>query len=424
MNAEAVPPPSPARRRWRRLLRWRRWRFWRFQFSLATLISLVIFVNLGFGIHLTWKSFYRPGPVNVWSLPESLSRCIVAAPSPDGRRIILCGGFRENTLTLWLWEPGTGKDPVKLTSYPHKPASKTGSTALSSVLFALRVSVCISDDGRLAFLRRHREAGELWDLDKRRKLRIINLPDEPNRFFPIFRISADGVCVLIKYHGAAPDGTSVVDWVIVNTETGEETARIKMSGKCYYFALSPDWKQMLTGEEDGSVRLWDVESGSESRLLGKHKYGVNSVAISSDGRRAFSRDYKTFRLWDLRSGVETGRLAEPAMHSIRFTPDGRRAITWNYSWPKFGLHLWDIERRRIVRRFRGPGGRGDGFRVVGLPDGEHALGIITRDRMDARACLWDLYPNPWPFRAAVALTAAFAAFLIAMKIRARRRRAA
>ena len=55
---------------------------------------------------------------------------------------------------------------------------------------------------------------------------------------------------------------------------------------------------------DGTVRLWDVETGRCLRVLEGHTDYVWSVAWSVDGRRALSgSNDNTVRLWD----VETGR---------------------------------------------------------------------------------------------------------------------
>jgi len=59
-----------------------------------------------------------------------------------------------------------------------------------------------------------------------------------------------------------------------------------------------------SGSDDGTVRLWDVETGRTLRVLEGHTATVTSVAWSADQRLALSgSDDDTVRLWD----VETGR---------------------------------------------------------------------------------------------------------------------
>ena len=55
--------------------------------------------------------------------------------------------------------------------------------------------------------------------------------------------------------------------------------------------------------DDGTLKLWDLESGQLLRTIEGHTERVNAVAVLPDGRRALSgsRD-RTLKLWDLESG--------------------------------------------------------------------------------------------------------------------------
>jgi WD40 repeat protein len=54
---------------------------------------------------------------------------------------------------------------------------------------------------------------------------------------------------------------------------------------------------------DGTLRLWDLESGQTIRTLEGHTSDVSAVAVTPDGRRAVSSSYGgKLRLWDLESG--------------------------------------------------------------------------------------------------------------------------
>ena len=52
--------------------------------------------------------------------------------------------------------------------------------------------------------------------------------------------------------------------------------------------MLPDGRGALSGSEDGTVLLWDLETGAELRRFEGHQSSVSSVAVLPDGRRALS----------------------------------------------------------------------------------------------------------------------------------------
>src|SRR5437870_3438985 len=68
-------------------------------------------------------------------------------------------------------------------------------------------------------------------------------------------------------------------------------------------ALSIDSRLALSGSDDKTVRVWDLDSGA-SRVLEGHTERVWGVALSADARVALSGSAdKTVRVWDLDTGA-------------------------------------------------------------------------------------------------------------------------
>lgn len=118
-------------------------------------------------------------------------------------------------------------------------------------------------------------------------------------------------------------------------------------------AVTPDGRCAISASGDGTLRMWDLETGTTLHTLRGHTKAVVAVAVTPDGRRAISAsDDDTLRLWDLTTGtiVHIYQRIARWVHAMTVMPDGRRVISASSGWI---LRVWDLESGMVVRTLDG-----------------------------------------------------------------------
>ena len=108
-----------------------------------------------------------------------------------------------------------------------------------------------------------------------------------------------------------------------------------------HVAFSPDGATVLTGDFDGTARLWDAHTGQPIGEPMVHGAQVSAVAFSPDGATVLTgSNDRTARLWDAHTGQPIG---EPMVHgdqvrAVAFSPDGATVLTGSIDRT---ARLWD-----------------------------------------------------------------------------------
>lgn len=98
-----------------------------------------------------------------------------------------------------------------------------------------------------------------------------------------------------------------------------------------YVDFSPDGRQIASVSIDGTVRLWDVQTGQEIKQFFGHQATTLLIDFSPDGRFLVTTSSdRTVRLWDIQTGQEISQFAGDGLGSgIDFSSDGKKMLIAN-----------------------------------------------------------------------------------------------
>lgn len=116
--------------------------------------------------------------------------------------------------------------------------------------------------------------------------------------------------------------------------------------------FAPDGLTLAMGSKDHSLRLIDVDSGTERASLAGHEDGVWALAYSSDSKMLASASSDgTVRVWnpDQRTLLAT---LKPGGYSVAFRPDGKRLAVGS----DYAIRIYNTDKWTLFKEWQEPDG--------------------------------------------------------------------
>jgi WD40 repeat protein len=137
-------------------------------------------------------------------------------------------------------------------------------------------------------------------------------------------------------------------YIILNAITGSQVA--VLSGHPNYYVnsvtVSSNGTLLVSGSDDRSVKLWDVQTGRVVKTFHGHNSGVNSTSISSDCTTiASGSEDGTIHLWDIQTGECCHTIAQSeSVEQVGFSPTNPQHLI---SISGDVVQQWDIDGHRV-----------------------------------------------------------------------------
>lgn len=179
----------------------------------------------------------------------------------------------------------------------------------------------------------------MWNLDSGKQI------GEPlvEGFVNSVVYSPDGKCIV----SGDDDGlVKIWDWEMrkcLMTFTGH-------TREVTYAIFSPDGKHVVSSSGDATIRLWSVDTGLCKALMVGHSSSVSSVNFSNDGEKIVSASWdRSVKLWNANTGtyIKTIGMHDDYVTSASFSPDDSKIVSTSTD---NSIKIWDVENAKCLQK--------------------------------------------------------------------------
>lgn len=197
-------------------------------------------------------------------------------------------------------------------------------------------SIALSGDGRFAVTANQERKIHLWDTASWFLLHTIPVDS------PISCVAWGPIEDIVAFGTLSGE---VQVWKMLSTQ---RLFVFKHPAPVLSMDWSPDGKTLWTGDQDGSVVLWELESGSSQLSLPTRQSGIHSLALDSSGQMlATAAQDRWIKIWNTEQGALRAEFAAPLDDSItcfQFAP--KRLVLLSGS-RKHNVSLWDAQSNTL-----------------------------------------------------------------------------
>lgn len=278
-------------------------------------------------------------------------RCTIF--SPDNKYLVSASG--DGTIKIW-----------EITTWENTHTICAHKDSVRSIVF--------SKDGNYLISASVDKTIKIWDAKNYQLIKILRGHDK--KVIALASSPTENCIYSTSYD------CTIKKW---NLDNGEPIFTIYGHNVFRSISCSPDGQQVISGSDDGSIKIWDGTTGVLLYTLCNNQCGVNCVIYSPNGKKIIAalKD-GTIQVWDNMSYILQYSIISHTdwITSIAYKFDNKHIVS---SSGDGTIKIWDIESGIAVKKFRGYTGnitsvafdKNNSFIAVAFGDGTVRIWDIT-----------------------------------------------